>query len=88
MDKPANQCQHSRYTLDRAEQTGRCIDCGAEGRMRFVVGDPVAAEPLFAEIERLRDAALSALFEVELLAGHDDAMTEWREKWALLWALR
>jgi len=28
------------------------------------------------------------LFEVERLAGHDDALTEWREKWAHLWALR
>ena len=37
-------CQHRRYTVDTREQTGRCIDCGAEGRMQFVVGDPVAAE--------------------------------------------
>ena len=37
-------CKHKRYTVDVAEQTGRCMDCGAEGRMRFVVGDPVAAE--------------------------------------------
>jgi len=36
----------------------------------------------------VRDAALAALFEVERLAGHDDALTEWREKWAHLWALR
>jgi hypothetical protein len=37
---------------------------------------------------QVRDAALAALFEVERLAGHDDALTEWREKWAHLWALR
>lgn len=37
---------------------------------------------------QVRDAALSALFEVERLAGHDDAMTEWRDKWAHLWELR
>jgi len=35
-------CKHKRYTVDVAEQTGRCMDCGAEGRMQFVVGDPVA----------------------------------------------
>ena len=42
--KPAAVCTHRRYTVDVREQTGRCIDCGAEGRMQFVVGDPVAAE--------------------------------------------
>jgi hypothetical protein len=42
--KPAAVCTHRRYTVDVQEQTGRCIDCGAEGRMQFVVGDPVAAE--------------------------------------------
>lgn len=29
-----------------------------------------------------------ALYEADMLAGHDDAFTEWREKWAHLWALR
>lgn len=29
-----------------------------------------------------------ALYEAYTLAGHDDAFTEWREKWAHLWALR
>jgi hypothetical protein len=28
-----------------------------------------------------------ALYEADMLAGHDDAFTEWREKWAHLWAL-
>ena len=37
-------CKHNRYTLDIQEQIGHCFDCGAEGRMRFVVGDPVRAE--------------------------------------------
>jgi hypothetical protein len=32
-------CQHKRYTVDVNEQTGTCHDCGAEGRMRFVVND-------------------------------------------------
>ena len=32
-------CQHKRYSVDVHEQTGTCYDCGAEGRMRFVVGD-------------------------------------------------
>ena len=30
-------CQHKRYTVDEHEQTGTCYDCGAQGRMRFVV---------------------------------------------------
>jgi hypothetical protein len=35
---PAPQsCQHKRYSVDVQEQTGRCYDCGAEGRMQFVV---------------------------------------------------
>ena len=32
-------CQHKRYSIDVHEQTGTCYDCGAEGRMRFVVDD-------------------------------------------------
>jgi hypothetical protein len=70
MDKPVSECQHSRYTVDRAEQTGRCIDCGAEGRMRFVVGNPVAAE-------RERCAAAD---EIEHLAAAKDQTLhrQWR----------
>ena len=32
-------CQHKRYSVDVHEQIGTCYDCGAKGRMRFVVGD-------------------------------------------------
>ena len=32
-------CQHKRYSIDVHEQTGTCYDCGAEGRMRFVVDE-------------------------------------------------
>ena len=32
-------CQHKRYSIDVHEQIGICIDCGSEGRMRFVVDD-------------------------------------------------
>ena len=32
-------CQHKRYSVDVKEQTGTCYDCGAEGRMQFVVND-------------------------------------------------
>jgi hypothetical protein len=53
-------CTHRRYTVDVREQTGRCIDCGAEGRVRFVVGDPVAAER-----ERWRSAAEYAAHQLE-----------------------
>lgn len=34
---PAPGCLHRRYSLDKHEQVGHCIDCGAEGRMVFVV---------------------------------------------------
>ena len=40
-------CQHKRYSVDVREQTGTCYDCGAEGRMKFVVDDtpqPTAAQ--------------------------------------------
>ena len=30
-------CKHNRYSVDVHEQTGACYDCGAQGRMRFVV---------------------------------------------------
>lgn len=30
-------CKHKRYSVDAYEQTGTCYDCGAQGRMRFVV---------------------------------------------------
>ena len=31
-------CKHFRYSVDvHGEQIGNCLDCGAEGRMRFVV---------------------------------------------------
>ena len=33
-------CKHFRYSVDVHEQTGNCYDCGAEGRMRFVVDAP------------------------------------------------
>jgi hypothetical protein len=58
-------CAHRRYTLDVREQTGRCIDCGAEGRMRFVVGDPVAAERerLKADAEQWGNALNAAGWE-------------------------
>jgi hypothetical protein len=41
-------CQHKRYSIDVTEQIGTCIDCGSEGRMRFVVDDtqPPKQEPV------------------------------------------
>jgi hypothetical protein len=38
VQEPAG-CQHKRYSVDAREGTGTCHDCGAEGRMQFVVGD-------------------------------------------------
>jgi hypothetical protein len=34
-------CQHKRYSVDVHEQTGQCIDCGAEGRISFVVPEEI-----------------------------------------------
>ena len=54
-EQPAQQqepvaCQHKRYSIDVHEQTGYCIDCGAEGRMKFVVVDtPPPRKPLTDE---------------------------------------
>ena len=45
-------CQHKRYSVDVKEQTGTCYDCGANGRMRFVVNEttpPTAALPIIGE---------------------------------------
>ena len=36
-DIPIEYCRHQRFSLDAKEQIGVCLDCGAEGRMRFVV---------------------------------------------------
>lgn len=49
---PIAYCRHQRFSLDAKEQIGVCLDCGAEGRMMFVVpstavganGDPTHPE--------------------------------------------
>lgn len=61
-------CKHNRYSVDVHEQTGTCYDCGAEGRMRFVVDgtappsresvQPVA-EVLMHEGEKIVDASMA-----------------------------
>jgi hypothetical protein len=38
-----NTCKHKRYSVDVQEQTGYCMDCGAEGRMRFVIPREIEA---------------------------------------------
>ena len=38
-------CKHSRYSVDTQEQTGTCYDCGAEGRMKFVVDNTTTPHP-------------------------------------------
>jgi hypothetical protein len=52
-------------------------------RCSAAVSDAERARDSAAQV---RDAALAALHEVDRLAGHDDALTEWRERWAHLWA--
>lgn len=51
-------------------------------RCSTAVSDAERARDSAAQV---RDAALAALHEVDRLAGHDDALTEWRERWAHLW---
>lgn len=67
-------CQHKRYTVDVHEQTGRCFDCGAEGRMRFIVDGITPAqqpeqEPV-AWIQQVIDD-LHALHDTELIKEVD-----------------
>ena len=42
-------CKHRRYSLDKQEQVGHCIDCGAEGRMVFVANQAPATADGSAE---------------------------------------
>jgi hypothetical protein len=57
------ECKHKRYTVNVREQTGNCIDCGAEGRMRFVVD---------GEIDRLQAIEAAALDFLKTLDRMDD----------------
>lgn len=43
-DQPIAACQHGRYSIDTETQRGRCVLCGAEGRMEFVVPSPRAGD--------------------------------------------
>lgn len=58
-------CKHSRYSVDAHEQTGHCYDCGAEGRMRFVVDD---APPKRTWVGLTRDERMSI---INRFAGQD-----------------
>ena len=49
------ECQHKRYSIDVTEQIGTCIDCGAEGRMRFVVDDTHPQPDKLAYYEKVAD---------------------------------
>lgn len=72
-------CDHMRYTVDAHEQTGHCHDCGAEGRMVFVVGGR-------EYIKKLQSALADACDCVESLGGRDNScdpspdedVAEWR----------
>jgi hypothetical protein len=85
----AASCDEHRSEIYDAGPGGGCIllaDAVAAERERWLAVSDAQRERNNAA--QVRDAALAALFEVDRLAGHDDAMTEWREKWAHLWALR
>lgn len=55
LDMVSPACQHSRYSIDVQEQTGHCFDCGAEGRMRFVVYSETAPSPAREWVELTDD---------------------------------
>jgi len=72
-------CRHLRFAVDTHEQTGYCMDCGAEGRMVFVVGGR-------KYIEKLETAIVEACDMVEEMSGRDNScdpspdeeVKEWR----------
>ena len=75
-------CQHKRYAVDAHKQTGRCIDCGSEGRVKFVEFK-LAAAMSDAEIVNLRYKAvrvLAAWDSTLLLKNHDPLMRESMER--------
>jgi hypothetical protein len=47
-----------------------------------------AAHEAWNEAGKHANALRCALYEADVLAGHDDAFTAWRETWAHLWAVR
>lgn len=47
----------------------------------------MAAHEAWNEAGKYAHELRCALYEVDRLAGHDDAFTEWREKWAHLFSL-
>lgn len=41
---PDETCQHKRLTVDVADQTAKCHDCGADGDMQFVARRRITGE--------------------------------------------
>jgi hypothetical protein len=74
-----NKCNHARLRTWVDAQTlapvgmWSCVDCGH----RFY--------PVDLTQERNVDDLRAALQGADTIMGHDDAATEWRERWAHLW---
>jgi hypothetical protein len=70
-------CQHKRYFVDVKEQTGTCYDCGAEGRMRFVVNETAPVHASDISQERV-DETVKRKHEFECpRCGHCCQQREW-----------
>jgi hypothetical protein len=74
---PVHGCHHKRYSVDAREGTGTCHNCGAEGRMQFVVGE---ATPTTTQ------AAQDVLHDTEF-TGHQNVMRLKLDAWYLHIAL-
>lgn len=76
----------------------RCAACGSDlaecsSDRRTVMGQPLperwpSADTAWNEQGRHAHQLRAALDEADRIMAHDDAATEWREKWAGLWANR
>lgn len=73
MQSDLKRCLHRRYTVDVAEQVGRCNDCGIEGRMQFVGSDQAVAWNTRAEVAQnpLTREQIYAIKEGECIAAED-----------------
>lgn len=71
---------------------GACADlvaeCRSDGRTDMGRALPKrwpAADAAWNEAGRYAQQLMQALQEADTIMGHDDAATEWRERWAHLW---
>lgn len=91
----SDECTGAAEISGHTYQTGwiECLDCGCNGPSVDLTDETPAQN----DYQLVRDAwneagkhaneLRLALYEADRLAGHDDAFTEWREKWAHLFSL-